>query len=267
MTSDARELGRIDLNILSDGSLDSIDWKVMRVTNDIENDPQFSSVQRKYAGLLAQLAKPLGRTAVPLDARSTENRTVETNVGNLVTDAFRTVTGADVALMNGGSVRADNIIGRGAITVRDVLSILPFKNKLIKIEVTGATILAALELGVSRIAPGAQPGGFPQVSGMTFSYDATKPAGSRVSDVMISRRPLDPDKTYTLATTTFIALNGGDGYTMFKDARVVMQPDSLPLDSDVLATEIKRGRTISPKVEGRIKRLDNAASRTAVDCN
>jgi 5'-nucleotidase len=266
MTSDARELGRIDLNILSDGSLDSIDWKVIPVTDEVANDPQFSSVQRKYAGLLAQLAKPVGRTSVPLDARSTENRTLETNVGNLVTDAFRVATGADVALMNGGSVRADNIIPRGAITVRDVLSILPFKNRLIKIEVTGATILAALEQGVSRTAPGAQPGGFPQISGMTFSYDASKPTGSRVSNVMINRRPLDPAKTYTLATTTFIALNGGDGYTMFKDARVVTSPENLPLDSDVLATEIKRARTISPKVEGRIKRLDTGTTRT-VDCN
>jgi len=266
MTSDARELGRIDLNILSDGSLDSIDWKVIPVTDEVANDPQFSSVQRKYAGLLAQLAKPVGRTSVPLDARSTENRTLETNVGNMVTDAFRIATGADVALMNGGSVRADNIIPRGAITVRDVLSILPFKNRLIKIEVTGATILAALEQGVSRTAPGAQPGGFPQISGMTFSYDASKPAGSRVSNVMINRRPLDPDKTYTLATTTFIALNGGDGYTMFKTARVVTSPENLPLDSDVLATEIRRARTISPKVEGRIKRLDTGTTRT-VDCN
>jgi len=266
MTSDARELGRIDLNILTDGSLDSIDWKVIPVTDEVANDPQFSSVQRKYAGLLAQLAKPVGRTSVPLDARSTENRTLETNVGNMVTDAFRIATGADVALMNGGSVRADNIIPRGAITVRDVLSILPFKNRLIKIEVTGATILAALEQGVSRTAPGAQPGGFPQISGMTFSYDASKPAGSRVSNVMINRRPLDPDKTYTLATTTFIALNGGDGYTMFKTARVVTSPENLPLDSDVLATEIRRARTISPKVEGRIKRLDTGTTRT-VDCN
>ena len=267
MTADARELGRIDLNISSDGSLESIDWKVIRVTDETPNAPQFSSVQRKYAGLLAQLAKPVGRTSVPLDARSTENRTIETNVGNLVTDAFRTATAADVALMNGGSVRADNIIGRGPITVRDVLSILPFKNKLIKIEVTGATLLAALEHGVSRTAPGAQPGRFPQVSGITFSFDASKPAGSRVSGVMINRRPLDPNKVYTLTTTTFIALDGGDGYTMFKDARVVMAPETLPLDSDVLATAITRARTIAPKVEGRIKRLDSATARGTTNCN
>jgi 5'-nucleotidase len=266
MTSDARELGRIDLNIASDGTLDSIDWKVIRVTDETKNDPQFASVQRKYAGLLTQLAKPVGRTAVALDARSAENRTVETNVGNLITDAFRKATAADVALMNGGSVRADNIIRPGTVTARDVISILPFKNKLVKIEVTGATLLAALEHGVSRTAPGAEPGQFPQVSGMTFSFDASKPTGSRVSNVTVNRRPLDPNRTYTLTTTTFVALDGGDGYAMFKGARVVLPPERAPLDSDVLTTEIRRARTVAPKVEGRIKRLD-PATRAAANCN
>ena len=266
MTSDARELGRIDLNIASDGTLESIDWKVIRVTDETPNDPQFASVQRKYAGLLTQLAKPVGRTAVALDARSAENRTVETNVGNLITDAFRKATAADVALMNGGSVRADNIIKPGPVTVRDVLSILPFENKLVKIEVTGATLLAALEHGVGRTEPGAEPGRFPQVSGMTFSFDASKPAGSRVSNVTVNRRPLDPNRTYTLTTTTFVALDGGDGYAMFKGARVVLPPDRAPLDSDVLTTEIRRSRTIAPKVEGRIKRLDTATG-AAANCN
>ena len=266
MTSDAREVGRIDLNIAADGTLESVDWKVIAVTDDTKNDPQFASVQRKYANLLSQLAQPMGRTTVPLDARSTENRTMETNVGNLITDSFRKATTADVALMNGGSVRADNMIGPGTITVRDVLSMLPFKNKLVKIEVTGAMILAALEHGVSRTAPGAQPGRFLQVSGVAFSFDASKPPGSRVSDVTVNRRPLDPNRTYTLTTTTFIALDGGDGYTMFKDSRVVVPPDRLPLDSDVLATEIKRSRSIAPKVEGRIKRLDTAATNKAT-CN
>ena len=266
MTSDARELGRIDLNIASDGTLESIDWKVIRVTDEIRNDPQFASVQRKYAGLLTQLARPVGRTAVALDARSVENRTVETNVGNLITDAFRKATAADVALMNGGSVRADNIIEPGKVTVRDVLSILPFKNKLVKIEVTGVTLLAALEHGVGRTAPGAEPGRFPQVSGMTFSFDGSKPAGSRVSNVTVNRRPLDPKRTYTLTTTTFVALDGGDGYAMFKGARVVLPPERAPLDSDVLTTEIRRSRTISPKVEGRIKRLD-AATQNRATCN
>jgi 5'-nucleotidase len=266
MTADARELGRIDLNIAADGTLDSIDWKVIPVTSSTNEDPAFASIYRKYSSLLAQLAKPVGSTTVALDARSAENRTKETNVGNLIADAFRQATLADVALVNGGSVRADNIIGPGRITMRDVLSILPFKNKLIKIEVTGATLLAALEHGVGRTAEDAEPGRFPQVSGITFSFDARRPVGSRVSNVTVNRRPLDPARKYTLATSTFIALDGGDGYAMFKSAPVILSPERAPLDSEALTRAIRARRRIAPNLEGRIKRLDTA-QKGASDCN
>jgi len=266
MTSDARELGRIDLNISLDGTLDSIDWKVIPVTNETKEDPAFASVYRKYSTGLTQLARPVGRTNVRLDARSAENRTRETNVGNLITDSWRKFAVADVALMNGGSVRADSTIGPGVLTMRDVLSILPFKNKLIKIEVTGATLLAALEHGVSRSREDSQPGRFPQVSGVTFSFDVSRPAGSRVTDVKVNRRPLELDQKYTLATTTFIALDGGDGYTMFKGATVILPPDRAPLDSDVLTKEIRRARRVAPRVEGRIKRLDTT-QKAGNNCN
>jgi len=266
MTADARELGRIDLNIAPNGKLDSIDWKVIKVTDETPEDPQFASVYRKYAGLLTQLAKPVGRTSVVLDARSAENRTRETNVGNLVTDAFRKVMGADVALMNGGSVRADSTIRPGVLTVRDVLSILPFKNKLVKIELKGETLKAALEHGVSRSAEDSEPGGFPQVSGIVFSFDAARPPGSRITDVKINGRPLDPQRNYTLATTTFLAIDGGDGYTMLKQSRIITPAEVAPLDSDALKQEIRRLRRIAPRVEGRIKRLDNVR-RSGSDCD
>jgi len=266
MNADARQLGRIDLNIKPDGELDSIDWQVISVTNETKEDPQFAAVYRKYSGLLAELAKPIGRTTVALDARSAENRTRETNVGNLVTDAFRKATAADVALMNGGSVRADSIIGPGVITIRDVLSILPFKNKLVKIEVSGETLRAALEHGVSRSAEDSQPGGFPQVSGLTFTFDASRPAGTRVIEVKANGRPLEATRKYTLTTTTFLAIDGGDGYTMFKGAPVIISPQRAPLDSDVLKREIGRTRRITPKVEGRIRRLDTP-QRSRPECN
>ncbi len=266
MTSDARELGRIDLNIRPDGTLDSIDWKVIPVTNQTPDDPAFAFIHKKYSRLLSQLAQPIGRTTVALDARSAENRRNETNVGNLIADAFRKATAADVALMNGGSVRADNIIGPGTITMRDVLSILPFKNKLVKIEVTGAIILAALEHGVSRSAEDSQPGRFPQVSGMTFTFDASRPPGSRVSNVTVNKRPLDTIRKYSLTTTTFIAQDGGDGYEMFKGAPILLAPERAPLDSEVLTREIRTMWRVAPKVEGRIKRLDNVQSIRS-DCN
>jgi 5'-nucleotidase len=266
MTSDAREMGQIDLNISqTTGELESIDWKVIPVDSKTKEAPEFAAVYRKYAHLLAELGKPVGRSSVALDARSAENRTRETNVGNLVADSFRKALVADIGLMNGGSIRADALIPAGRITSRDVLSILPLKNKLVKIEVTGATLKAALEHGVSRTAPGAEPGGFPQVSGVQFSFDASKSPGSRVSDVRVNGVPLNETRKYTLATSTFIALDGGDGYTMFKGSPVVLDPDRAPIDSEALRRMFAGGKAIAPKVEGRIKRLD-VAGKAASDC-
>ncbi len=266
MTADARELGRIDLNISpTTGELESIDWKVIPVDSTTKEAPEFTAVYRKYSTLLAQLAKPIGRTTVALDARSMENRTRETNVGNFITDAFRKATAADIGFMNGGSVRADGIIGPGRLTERDLLSMLPFKNKLVKIEVTGATLRAALEHGVARSAEDSEPGRFPQVSGIQFSFDATRKPGARLVDVKVNGLPLNDAKKYTLTTTTFIALDGGDGYAMFKGSPVITPPERAPIDSDAVRRAIA-ARAIAPKVEGRIKRLD-VTQKSGSKCN
>jgi 5'-nucleotidase len=257
MTADARELGRIDLNISrATGELESIDWKIIPVDATTNEAPEFAAIYRKYAGLLAQLAKPIGQTRVALDARSAENRTQETNVGNFITDAFRRATASDIGFMNGGSVRADAIIGPGRLTVRDLLSILPFKNKLVKIEVTGATLRAALEHGVGRSAEDSEPGRFPQVAGIQFSFDASRRPGDRIVEAKVKGLPLNDEKKYTLTTTTFVALEGGDGYTMLKGSRVIIPPEQAPIDVDVVRKAITSVRSIAPKVEGRIKRLD-----------
>src|SRR6185369_8614217 len=265
MTSDARELGRIDLNITPAGDLDSIDWKVIPVHSTTKEAPEFAALYRKYANLLTELARPVGRTSVALDARSKENRTRETNVGNFIADAFRKAMAADIGFTNGGSIRADGIVGPGRLTQRDLLSILPFKNKLVKIEITGATLRAALEHGVSRSAEDSEPGGFPQVSGVKFSFDATRKSGARLVDVTVNGLPLDDTKNYTFATTTFIGLDGGDGYSMFKGATVIIPPDRAPLDVDAVRKALGT-RAIAPKVEGRIKRLD-VTQKAGANCN
>lgn len=257
MTSDARELGRIDLNISkSTGKLESIDWKVIPVGKETKEDPGFAPVYAKYAGLLRDLAQVVGRTTVTLDARSAENRRHETNVGNLITDAFRRATRADVALMNGGSIRADALIGPGQLTKRDLLAIIPFKNKVVKLEVTGATLRAMLEHGVGRSAEDGEPGRFPQVSGMRFTFDASRPAGSRVTTVSVNGIPLDEQKRYSLATTNFLA-EGGDGYDVLKGAKFLIPLDQGQTDYDTLRRAVST-KPIAAKVDGRIKRLDNA---------
>jgi 5'-nucleotidase len=157
--------------------------------------------------------------------------------------------------MNGGSIRADEIIGAGPLTRRDILSILPFKNKVVKVEVSGATLREMLEHGVARSAEDAEPGRFPQVSGIRFTFDARRPPGSRIVDLTINAKPLDEKKMYTLAASDYIAIDGGDGYAMLKTARVLIPKEKAQFDSDVLQAAIA-GKVVAPKTDGRIKRLD-----------
>ena len=267
MTADAREMGRIDLNIVKDtGTVESIDWRVIPVTRQTKEDPRFAAINRKYGSLLKKLAQVVGRTTVDLDARSAIGRQEETNVGNFIADAFRTATGADVAIMNGGSIRADEIIRPGPIANRDVLSLLPFKNKVVKLELTGALLREALEHGVARSAEDSEPGRFPQVSGIRFTFDATRPAGSRIVNVTINGKPLNEKAKYTLATSDYVAIDGGDGYEMLKQGRVLIPREQARFDSDVVRAAITAKKVIAPKVEGRIRRLDKDKKRE-IDCN
>ena len=115
---------------------------------------------------------------------------------------------------------------------------------------------------LGMIAPGAQPGGFPQVSGIQFSYDATRQPGNRIVQLKVNGQSISPSRKYSLATTTFVALDGGDGYAMLKNAPVLTAPDRTPLDSDALRRALI-GKTIAPRIESRIQRLDKSpATRT-----
>ena len=260
MTADARELGRFNLNFnAATKRFESLDWEIIPVTDQIEDAPEFLPIFDKYKDLLVKLAEPVGMTGVSLDALSISNRTKETNIGNFVADAYRTAANADVALVNGGSIRADLTYNPGVLTKRDVLSILPFNNPIVKIEITGKSLREALEHGVARSAVGedGEPGRFPQISGMSFKFDTTKPAGSRISEILISGKPLEENKTYTLATSDFLVTRGGDGYTMFKDGKVLINATNAPKDSDVFEQAIKDSpnQTITPRLEGRIVKL------------
>ena len=136
------------------------------------------------------------------------------------------------------------------------MSILPFKNKVVKVEVSGKTLREALEHGVARSAEDAEPGRFPQVSGIRFTFDARRPPGSRIVDLSINGKPLDEKKMYTLAASDYVAIDGGDGYAMLKTARVLIPRERAQFDSDVLQTAVVAKKVIAPKTDGRIKRLD-----------
>ncbi|MFM9276486.1 5'-nucleotidase C-terminal domain-containing protein [Paenibacillus jiagnxiensis] len=156
------------------------------------------------------LEEKVATSAVNLNGEREHVRAGETNLGDLIADAIRDVSGADVALTNGGGIRTS--IPAGDVTKGQVISVLPFGNQVVTLEVTGADIKAALENGVSAYPE--PSGGFPQVSGMTFQIDTSAAAGSRVTSLMIGGKPYDPAVKYTLATNDFTAV-GGDQYTMF----------------------------------------------------
>ena len=133
---------------------------------------------------------------------------------------------------------------------------LPFKNKVVKIEVSGATLRAVLEHAVARSSEDVAPGRFLQISGVRFAFDGRQPAGSRVVDVTVNGAPLDGKRTYTIASSDYIAIDGGDGYAMLKTARVLIPAERAQFDSDVLQAAIVAKKVIAPKTDGRIKRLD-----------
>lgn len=259
MWADAREVGKFDLYIdTKSGKLASMDWQIIRVTDQIPDAPEFAPAVSKYRSLLDQLEVRVGATAVPLDALSYSVRTKETDIGNFIADAYRNAVGADIGFVNGGSIRADLSYNPGPLTKRDVLSMLPFNNPIVKVEVSGKLLLDILEHSVARSREDNEPGRFPQVSGLRFTFDASKLPGQRIVEAMVGGKPIDPGSNYTVATSDFLVSRGGDGYTMFKDAKLLIAADKAPKDSEVFEKAIKESpnATISPRVEGRIRRLN-----------
>jgi 5'-nucleotidase len=116
-----------------------------------------------------------------------------------------------------------------------------------------------LEHGVARSAVGedGEPGRFPQVSGIKFLFDTTKPVGSRVSEIFVGGKRLMDEAKYTLATSDFLVSRGGDGYTMFKDGKVLTTAENAPKDSEVFEEAIRNApdKTIAPLLEGRITKI------------
>lgn len=251
--SDAVSLGRIDLSVRVGASRQvEATWALLPVTDQLPEEPRTAAVIRQYAdGLQARLGVRVGETAAALDTRNEVVRTQESAVGNLVADLIRDATFADVALINGGGLRGNAVTPAGPLTRGDLLKILPFGNKVVKLAVSGAALRAALENGVSQVEKTA--GRFPQVAGLRYRFDPARPAGSRLLSVEVGGKPLDPQATYTLATFDFVA-GGGDGYTMFKEARLLVPPEVGPMDSDLLLERLKLG-SIAPALDGRIQRL------------
>lgn len=167
-------------------------------------------------------------------------RVTETNLGNLIADAFRNVLGADIAYFNGGGIRSD--IKSGKISYNDLLNVLPFNNTGVVVEVNGETVLKMLDAAVAKWPE--ENANFPHVSGVMFMVNTQEEANSRVYGVQIlnpetgAYEPLEIDRMYTVASNNFILLECGDGMTMFEGAKVVS--DTGILDVEILENYITK---------------------------
>jgi len=223
-------------------------------TASVAPDPASQALADKIsADLDAKLNVEIGTAETALDSRRNVVRAEEASMGNLIADAMRAATGADIALMNGGGIRGDRSYEAGAkLTRRDILSELPFGNVTVVTELPGAQVLAALENAVSQVEKGA--GRFAQVSGLSFVFDPAAEPGKRVSEVMVGAAPLDMAKTYTVAVNDYI-LGGGDGYASLGGGKIITGTGGGQLvANDVMAYVEKLGK-VAPMVEGRIRKL------------
>jgi len=194
----------------------------------------------------AVLQEPVGEAKDAMSsARAPGVRTQEMPLGSLVADAYRAAAAADIAVANGGDIRAD--LPSGTVTKGDIISVLPFGNTLMVKAVTPAQLRAALENGVSGIVLDADgkiddeqspQGRFLQVSGFRFSFDPAAPMGQRVVSITLddgTQLSLDDDITPLRLAGTNYVLTGGDEYTML---------GALPVELELIAADESLARYI-----------------------
>jgi len=197
---------------------------------------------------------PVTELAAPIDGSRDNCRARECEMGNTVTDAMLAridTPGITIALGNGGGLRAS--LEAGMITLGDVLTVLPFQNKLYTMQLPGSAIVAALEHGVNGVEEAA--GRFPQVAGLRFRLDpSVAPNAGRVSEVEVRSgdgwAPIDTNAMYGIVTNDFMA-KGGDGFAMLATEGVDGYDTAIDL-ADALAEHLTENAPFSPVLDGRI---------------
>jgi len=220
-------------------------------TADAVPEPEVAARVALYEATVAKdVEQHIGTTSTQLDSRTAQVRGGETAIGNLVADAVRTGTGADIALINGGSLRGNRIYPPGsAISRRDLLTELPFGNTAVVLDIAGGDLERALEqslAGAERLT-----GAFPQVSGLEVQADVTRPVGERVVSVMVNGEALTRAARYKLATSEFLA-RGGDGMSALTRTRVLLGPRNAAPVADHVIAYIGEKHIVAPVREGRI---------------
>lgn len=226
-------------------------WKMVPILGGVEADPEIAAIVKRHNDKLdAELNVAIGTTGAVIVSKRDVVRTEEAAIGNLICDAIREALGADVGLTNGGNIRGDKVYEVGAtLTRRDILTELPFGNKTVLIELSGADLKAALENAVSRVEE--KQGRFMQVSGLALTYDPKAERGKRILEMRIGGAPLDPARAYKVATNEYVAA-GGDGFDALKRGKLLIDESAAKLMASQVIDYVAARGSVAPKVEGRI---------------
>ncbi len=243
----------IAVSVKGEGAARQVSWTPTFRVNDSRAatpDADVAAIIKGYEGELSkELDVDIATLAAPLDSRTGVIRTQETAIGNLIADAIRSATGAQLAITNAGGIRANKQYAAGQkLTRRDVLSELPFGNATVMVEITGKDVKDAIENGLRDAPQGA--GRFPVVSGLTFEADLKQPQGSRVGAVTVDGKPIDPAGKYTVASNNFM-LEGGDGYTALSRGRTLIGLTDGKLMANEVMVYVRKLGTVDARVEGR----------------
>jgi 5'-nucleotidase len=238
-----RWLGRLDLDLDGQGNILAWGGDARVLGQDLPGDQE---VARIVAGFAAPLQEALRRVVAraPQAIDQSACRTGECAMGNLVAEAIRAHANAEVALYNGGGLRAS--FAAGDITWGDVLTVLPFQNTLATLGLRGRDLRAALEHGF------AQPGGgrFPQIAGARVVWNPQAPAGSRIVELTVGGQPVEDERVYRVATNNFLR-RGGDAYAVLRDAAI--EPyDNGPNIEVVIEEALSRMGNVTVETDGRI---------------
>ena len=224
--TDFRELSEARLEVGSD-AVRVPSARRVEVGTDTVPDAATAEIVEEFEELVGKkMDAVIGATSVALDARFKTIRSSESNVANFVADILREGTGANMTILNSGTLRADRMIGPGSITMRDLVALLPMADETAVVKLKGSGVIKALENGVSQYPR--LDGRWPCVSGVRFSFDPEKPVGERIVEGSVYVEgeaaeeegyvPIALDGYYTVATKAYLA-NGKDGYTVFKEER------------------------------------------------
>jgi len=236
----------------------SVDWQTKDLSQYPKDPEVFSQVVRYTQRLSTLLQQKIGLLETPMNTGHTITRTEENSFANFITDAMKSYTNSDIALLNSGSIRGESSYPANTfLTRKDLGKEIPFRNKVVLLQVTGQQLITALENGFSIIEQ--VKGRFPQVSGMQIKYDSSATSGKRVVSVLINGKPLELSSVYKLATSDYLA-SGGDGYSVFKNATSIHYDNQMfRLIADIVVDKIIERKSISLSIDSRL--IDTAKQK------